>query len=117
MSRTGVSDASPYWNPLGETGGDGGKDGDEHDEAGEGESGQGDGGQGESGTDDVRDRRRERAAAVLARRTRRRSTMRGLARALLIGALVTLAILAVEIGRKAFVVIHRADLATFSHIG
>ncbi|MCW2238031.1 hypothetical protein [Azospirillum canadense] len=106
MSKTGVSNASPYWNPLGETGGDGGTDGDEHDE----------GGQAEGGTEDARDRRRERAAAVLARRIRRRASMRDLARALLIGALVTLAVLAVEIGRKAFVVIHRADLTTSTHI-
>ncbi len=106
MSKTGVSNASPYWNPLGETGGDGGADSDEHDE----------GGQAESGTEDARDLRRERAAAVLARRIRRRASMRDLARALLIGALVTLAVLAVEIGRKAFVVIHRADLTTSTSI-
>lgn len=61
---------------------------------------------------DPRAKRRERAAAVLARRVRRRAWMRDLARALLVGALVTLGVLAVEIGRKAFVVLHRADLAT-----
>ncbi|MBP2292382.1 hypothetical protein [Azospirillum rugosum] len=107
MSKTGASNASPYWNPLGETGGNRGTEGNQQVEDG----------QDEGGTEDVRDRRRERAAAVLARRIRRRSTMRDLARALLIGALVTLAVLAVEIGRKAFVVINRADLTTSTTTG
>lgn len=109
MSKTGASNTSPYWNPQGETGADRGTEGDDQGGNEPQESGAG------TGTEDARDRRRERAAAVLARRNRRRSTMRDLARALLIGALVTLAVLAVEIGRKAFVVIHRADLNTPTH--
>ena len=112
MSRPdGPDTPSPYWSDSAGR------------EQGPGEERAGDAGEdagqapGEGADDSPRARRRRRAAAIQARRVRRRAWMRDLARALLIGALVTLAVLAVEIGRKAIVVIHRADRASLTDTG